>query len=294
MSNANEFEVSVRGGFSDRMGIKKENTQIQLTDFDSRTRTAIINLIALSWKFFDEYNGKTNNRNKSNVFLQNVLANLYNKQVDYSGKYYHEVVLGQVYSDINNGEYHTVLTIIEFISNEFIDNCYPLKELRSYFNITFEKEFAGYRFVNKEIVPITDEIEVNEIETASNSPYEEVNEHLSKSLKFLSDREKADYKNSIKESISSVERICSIIIGKQTELSKALKKLEEAGLNIHPALKSAFIILYGYTSDASGVRHSGQLGGANSTFEEAKFMLVSCCAFVNYIIGAISKLNLTN
>ena len=64
-----------------------------------------------------------------------------------------------------------------------------------------------------------------------------------------------------------------------------LKKIEENGVMIHSGLKSAFIILYGYTSDANGIRHAGDIGGASSTFEEAKFMLVSCSAFINYLIG---------
>ena len=37
--------VNKRGGFSDRNGIKLLNTEIQLTDFDERTRTALFNLI---------------------------------------------------------------------------------------------------------------------------------------------------------------------------------------------------------------------------------------------------------
>ena len=82
--------------------------------------------------------------------------------------------------------------------------------------------------------------------------------------------------------------MCQIIIdpdGKEATLGNMLKKLENKGIEIHGALKSAFEKLYGYTSDANGIRHAGDLGGASSTFEEAKFMLVSCCAFINYLIA---------
>jgi len=85
-----------------------------------------------------------------------------------------------------------------------------------------------------------------------------------------------------------VEAICEIITGikgKEASLGKMLKKIEENGVMIHSGLKSAFIILYGYTSDANGIRHAGDIGGASSTFEEAKFILVSCSAFINYLIG---------
>ena len=64
-----------------------------------------------------------------------------------------------------------------------------------------------------------------------------------------------------------------------------LKKIESKGIKIHGGLKSAFDKLYGYTSDAKGIRHVGDIGGPSSTFEEAKFMLVACCAFINYLIA---------
>lgn len=76
-----------------------------------------------------------------------------------------------------------------------------------------------------------------------------------------------------------------MIIGKKGTLGEAIKHLENKGVNIHPSLKAAFLKLFGYTSDAKGIRHAGDIGGASSTFEEAKFMLVSCSAFVNYLTG---------
>ena len=83
--------------------------------------------------------------------------------------------------------------------------------------------------------------------------------------------------------------MCSIIVGKSTRLGDALKLLEKKGISIHPQLVVAFEKLYSYTNGASGIRHAGQLGGEDSTFEEAKFMLVSCCAFVNYLTGLMAK-----
>ena len=110
----------------------------------------------------------------------------------------------------------------------------------------------------------------------------------------MSDRDKPDYENSIKESITAVEAICSQVdwYNRQTGYTrKYVKKLEDSGLIIHSALKEAFNKIYGYTSDENGIRHGGGIGGINSTFEEARFMLVSCCAFVSYLIGYKSKLS---
>ena len=65
-------------------------------------------------------------------------------------------------------------------------------------------------------------------------------------------------------------------------LGKAIKKLEEAGVPVHGALKTAFLKLYGYTSDEGGIRHALS---EQSTVgqEDARFMLVACSAFVNYL-----------
>lgn len=40
-----------------------------------------------------------------------------------------------------------------------------------------------------------------------------------------------------------------------------MKKIEENGIEIHSGLKSAFNTLYGYTSDANGIRHAENIGG---------------------------------
>jgi len=61
-----------------------------------------------------------------------------------------------------------------------------------------------------------------------------------------------------------------------------LDKLEERGVIIHKALKCAFKKLYGYTSNARGIRH-GSIGFAHVPAEDAQYMLVTCSAFVNYL-----------
>jgi len=53
---------------------------------------------------------------------------------------------------------------------------------------------------------------------------------------------------------------------------------------IHGALKAGLKRLYGYSSDEDGIRHA-ILDQPNVGFTEAKFMLVSCSAFVNYLIA---------
>lgn len=66
------------------------------------------------------------------------------------------------------------------------------------------------------------------------------------------------------------------------------KKLEGNGILIHPGIKSAFNIPYGYTSGANRICHTGNIGGSASTFEEVKFMPVSCSAYINYLTALIA------
>lgn len=298
-------EVRLRNGFSDRMGIKKENVEVQIGDLDERTRIAIVNDIDFLWNVLVEDNHRKiyltpnsieKSRNRTDI-INRILSKVYSKKVDHSiviTNYRHNAD-EFYYNTILNDQWHNALDVIEFVIQElafFSDTCGIKVEPYKFLNDTFEKEFVGYRFIDGIITPIIDELEIEELETALSTPYSEVNGFLKNSLRSLSNRDAPDYEHSIKESITAVERICSIIVDDPTAtLGRTLKKLEDAGLAIHPSLKSAFNKLYGYTTDAAGIRHAGQLGGPESTFEEAKFMLVTCCAFVNYLIGTMGKLH---
>ncbi len=77
-------------------------------------------------------------------------------------------------------------------------------------------------------------------------------------------------------------------IGKPATLSDTLKLISTKH-QIHPAMFEEFLALSGYTSDAKGIRHSGNFDGPNATFEEAKYMLVTCAAFINFEQTLISK-----
>ncbi|KAB0477571.1 hypothetical protein, partial [Pseudomonas vancouverensis] len=113
--------------------------------------------------------------------------------------------------------------------------------------------------------------------------YSGVQLHLNQALKLMSDRQNPDYRNSIKESISAVESICKIITqDDKATLGKALKIIEEK-YSLHAALKSSLSQLYGYASDGDGIRHA-MLEESILSYIDAKFMLVSCTNFINYLI----------
>ena len=111
--------------------------------------------------------------------------------------------------------------------------------------------------------------------------------------RLMSDRKSPDYRNSIKESISAVEAICRLITNhKKVTLGQCLKEMEGAKVMLHGALKKAFSNLYGYTSSAAGIRHA-LMDEPRLSFEDAKFMLVSCSAFINYLVSKAGKARIT-
>lgn len=71
-------------------------------------------------------------------------------------------------------------------------------------------------------------------------------------------------------------------------LGQAVKKLEDSGVKLHPAFEGALQKMYGYTSDAEGIRHA-LLEESALDADDARFMLVSCSAFVNYLKAKSSK-----
>lgn len=292
------LRVNRRDGFSDRQGICVQNREMQLDDFDKRTRIQIFNLIS---KIYGEiYEGESRWGDNIQSFFRYVYDEIFCQPVDVRELNDDDKFFAQIREVILNATYDEILTFIEAVAEywdeETSRNVYSYYSTKgalnvyNIFNELFKKEYVGYRFIDYRISPISNEIEVNTInETLYNNNI--VSEHISKAHNLLADRENPDYENSIKESISAVEAICEIITGirgKDATLGNMLKKLEDKGIIIHAALKSAFNILYGYTSDANGIRHAGDIGGEASTFEEAKFMLVSCCAFINYLKGIMA------
>lgn len=164
------------------------------------------------------------------------------------------------------------------------------------YNQILEEEKSFYRVVNGRVTPITNPIELNEVSIALDSPYSSVNKHISKALELYSRKQKPDYENSIKESISAVESICCILTnesGGNATLGRTLKKLKKRGITISPTLESAFAVLYGYTCDEGGIRH-GKESFTEACSEEAKFMIVACSAFVNYLVEKNQKVDTDN
>jgi hypothetical protein len=166
---------------------------------------------------------------------------------------------------------------------EFIVNIRNEKQLAKRINDILERELSGYRLVGGSFVPVTDELEVEAVEKAiSDSRFSNVNAHLKQALHHLARKETPDYRNSIKESISAVESMAREVSGNpKATLGDALALLEKTN-QLHPALKRGFSAIYGYTNDENGIRHA-MMDDPQLTVNDAKFFLVSCATFINYL-----------
>ena len=187
-------------------------------------------------------------------------------------------------------EWYRVYGLIEFILDEIhklpknmVVRQYVLPPARFFCEACehcLTKHNSAYRICGGKVVRITSKQEIAEINSAMNSEYPSPRGHIHRALCHLSNRENPDYPNCIKESISAVESLAKIVTGKEKatlgDLTRKLGKLPTA-------FQEALSKLYGYTSDAPGVRHGAFKNPAQIRQEDARFMLVVCSAFVNYI-----------
>jgi len=274
--------------FSQRKGIKPVKSVMQIDSMDSDLRIGLWNALTIS--YWDQVGQWISNDEKLETLFKNLWHNYFKWSLD---------TLEDLWDDAYTGirkyffycEWNEVYDFIEFMAKNYPDEYNELTpEFMDSCNSVLKRELSAYRFVGDKITQITSEEEISEIEEALkiSMPLKAVNTHLKRALDLLADKKSPDYRNSIKDSISAVEAICNLITKKKkATLGQALKKIEEK-VELHHALKSAFKSLYGYTSDEEGIRHA-LIDKSNLSFEDAKFMLVSCSAFINYLISKASK-----
>lgn len=257
--------------FSERMGIVKASNIIQKDDMNDDLRTDLWNLLYL----FVNDNLSADRMN----FCKEICTDFLKIPVD---EFKYSKLMDTIKHFIYNKSWSYVYDIIEFVANASCSLCLRGRnDFIEKINQMLERNNSAYRFVGNEIAPLINNTEIKEIETAQENPRSNVQTHINTALGFLSDRQNPDYRNSIKESISAVEALCREITGEST-LDKALPALTKKGVEIPNMLQKSFEKFYHFTNGENGIRHAlmdeEQIG-----FEEAKYMLVLCSAFVNYL-----------
>lgn len=274
--------------FSERIGKRSAKVELQVESIDQNTRNRIWNCIL---EFYDKLDTDDFYGVSQKMEISTYLWKEFFKQpIDDFPKssMSYQKSIGHFISTLREWyfkwEWYEVYDFVEIISQidrtlnfNFTQNC----------NNVLDQELAGYKIINGVIVQITSEVEVEAIQEAINNTtsWTSVNTHLEEALKSLSDRQNPNYRNSIKESISALEATCKIITGdEKATLGKALAELEDRKI-LHKALKTGFSSIYGYVSDSGGIRHALKENDNYVDGHEAKFMLISCSAFINYLIS---------
>lgn len=270
--------------FSQRYGYSPLESAFQRESIDSALRTKLWNILKLT--IWDRYDSRMRNYDDTTKRIDGMIRRLWfnylNRDMDKLPNFYEERygmigaydTLKEYFSICQWFEIYDLLQEISRDQSELMTD-----EIRKWINNTLEEHNAAYRFVGPEIAEITDKNEIHAIEEALTTADAPVRTHLDTALRMLSDKEAPDYRNSVKESISAVEAACRLVTGNTSAtLSDALKRVK----NLHPAMSRAFGQLYAYTSDASGIRHSLN-DDTSISYADAKFMLVTCSAFVSYL-----------
>ena len=193
---------------------------------------------------------------------------------------------------ITDGNYHEILTLVEFfLRKEDLDH-----DLKDQLREVFDKCQIAYFIedINKlpTIVPrITKEsgdVTRQAIEAIDKANMAGASTHLRQAAEHINAKK---YANSIVDSIHAVESVARIIDPKATRtLTPALDSLQKSGLLKHPALKEAFSKLYGYTSDEQGIRHALlDKGSPDVDLDEAMFMFGACASFAAYLVNKYRK-----
>jgi hypothetical protein len=272
--------------FSQRIGKSPLNKQIQLNDMDQDLRNGLWN----AFKLF--YCEKFRRQIESRLLGMPIWLDFFKFTMDTLPVNYDGIV-NEVSYCYNKAAWNEVYDFIQFIADIQPVSAYMPKDFINYANSILERENSAYRFIDDILAPVTNEQEIASIEysidqTGQLSAVQGANIHLRTALEKFSDRVNADYRNSIKESISAVENVVNKINSCDNQsLGEALKKLKEK-IVIHPALEQGFSKVYGYTSDGAGIRHA-IMDDANCDLEDARFMLVACSAFINYLIVKSDK-----
>ena len=290
------------GKFSERIGAVEPRTSLQIESIDDNLRNSLWNVLH---SLYDH-----NNRDYWRMVAKHVAKFFRKTPVDelpirnyecqrWLKSYFYELKWYEIYDFIE-----FVANAHEFMTREplrygydYIYHNVKKSELLDHLNYILERELSGYRFISGLLAPISDKIEVEAIEAAIRKAdalgLVGVKEHIRTAIELLGKKPQPDYRNAIKEAISSVESIAKIISSSNSQgLSGALNQISQK-TDIHGALKGGFIKLYGYSSDEDGIRHA-ILEQPSIGFAEAKYMIVSCSAFVNYLIEKANQTGLFN
>ncbi|WP_128422897.1 AbiJ-NTD4 domain-containing protein [Frankia sp. EI5c] len=276
--------------FSERQGFISARTEIQTFGIDESFRVAIWNVVFQVYFENVRMDWTYSTREPFGRLLAGLWTQFHKGPLDELPEAWE--MRNKVKEWILKAEWFHVYDLVESFA-QLGGDVSPPRIFAAVFNATAQRNMGGYRLVDSRIVQATSAEVVEAIDRgladARQAATANVQNHLSKALALLADRKSPDYPNSIKESISAVEALARLVTGREkATLGDAVRRFRDSGLDIHPALEGALLKLYGYSSDADGIRHAAR-DIPSSSHEDALFFLGTCSSFVSYMIAKCAK-----
>jgi hypothetical protein len=270
--------------FSQRKGLKPVSEAIQTESMNTELRNSLWNALDVALWSTEDYLYRQYGKPYIDSFSKTLWFHYFKKPID-SRPARGARILEAIRDYFFQCRWFEVYDFLEFVVAHYSRTKPKLPE---YLNQFLERELSGFRFVSGHLTDITTTEEMEMLENAlADTRFGGVTAHLLRALELYANRENPDYRNSIKESISAVESMARIVADDlKASLADALKAIEKRG-SLHPALKEGFVKLYGYTSDEGGIRHA-MLDEPNLTGADARYFLLSCTSFVNYLKAQIA------
>ncbi len=193
---------------------------------------------------------------------------------------------------LQTSPYHEVFDVIEIFAQSLASEreagdwrltvAGSYESFESNVNAVFRDEQVAHRLVKGQIVPFytSEQIETIDTALADDELGDGARSHLQRALAMLRTASPSD---TIREVIHAVEAEAQHIAGTpDATLSDALKVIAKSR-SINPALKEALSKLYGYASSEKGIRHANDAAMDKATDDDAKFMVLTCSAFLSWL-----------
>jgi len=267
--------------FSERYGYKKVDNSLVWEEVPLQVRNRIWNAIANLFGMF---------KKDANDFLIKVFDKFLGEDISGLLKIpiytmaFQDNLFKSLKQKTFNFKWNKFFDFLEFTMEEF-PNRHKIRKIEKKINRVLEEEKSAYRIIDGIVTPLIDREQIKEIEKALNPPdrFAPVREHIKNALKHLSDKKEPNYEDSIRESIHAVESLAKIITGKDKSLSGLIQSLKDIPFDLREGFKE----LYNWSS--KNLRHGKSGKELPTGFEEAVYMMVSCSAFVNYVIAKYGK-----
>ena len=220
---------------------------------------------------------------KHTLFFQRVFSR-HLGEIEPNVSYSH--VIECFFNTISKHKFNRILDLLEHFINDRESPLHVTEKISSmfqYYSASYRLDLSRrlYRFIPN----VTEEqgkATQQALDTIAKGGMDGASSHFRQASDHINAQQYAD---AITDCIHAVESVARIIDPKSsTTLKPALRSLEQAGVLNHPALKQAFLHLYGYTSDEQGLRHALlDQDAADVGLEEAVFMFGTCASFAAYL-----------